>query len=57
MTVKEAAEFLHLTTRSIMRLIYDKKLQATKVNAEKRIVMKVWDIDEDSVYDAKKERK
>jgi hypothetical protein len=55
MIISEAAEFLGISERQIMRLISDGKLKATKtlLPIPKVVMMQVWDIDEDAVYDRK----
>jgi hypothetical protein len=58
MIVKEAADFLGITHTHLLRLISSGKLPATKtlLPVSKVVMMNVWDIDDDAVYDYKAEK-
>ena len=61
MTVEEAAKVLGMTTRSIMRLLSHDQLHGVKekIPVKRTILLNIWNIDDDEVYDIKmrKEKK
>jgi len=51
--IKEAAAFIPMSERHLLRLIYAKKVRAAKVYKPKMIYVREWDILDDDVYDLK----